>query len=97
MTDRVLSRELVEYLSRLTLVELEPREVERLLSELEILISYINDVLSIDVSDSSELLYVGGSGELRDDEPEREELLEPLRNAEVEAGFVKAPKVVIED
>ena len=91
-----INRELVKNLAWLSKIKLEDDEIERLIRELDVLLGYINDVISLSV-DEEELLYPNMVGHLRDDIPSFEgKGRKHINNAIEEQGFVKAPRVVSE-
>ncbi|MEM0020638.1 MAG: hypothetical protein QW039_01515 [Fervidicoccaceae archaeon] len=88
-----LNYELVDRLAWLTRIKLTEEEKKRLLEEIEIILSYINDILSLDIG-AEEVTHLS-PGTLRDDvvQIDVENGIDLLHQSILENGYVKGPKV----
>lgn len=94
MTRVVPDKELVSRLEELCRVKLSDEERRRLLSELPVLLRYVDEVFEVDVEGFEPLLHFKPLTELREDVPELE--MSPhlhLSGALTEGEFVKGPRV----
>ena len=90
----VIDDELIDHLQWLARLKLDEGERARLKKELEALLDYFEQVVSVEAG-GEELLYPNPSGRFRPDEPQPSgDPREHLANAVVEDGYVRAPKVV---
>jgi len=88
-----INDELIEKLSWLSRIKLSEEEKERLSREIKLILSYIDDILSLNVG--NEAVTHLAEGRLRDDDPQIgvETGRELLSQAIIQDGYVKAPKV----
>jgi len=88
-----INDELIDRLSWLSRIKLSEEEKERLSREIGLILSYIDDILSLNVG--NETVTHIAEGRLRDDDPQIgiETGRELLSQAIIQDGYVKAPKV----
>lgn len=92
MPERItINRDTVLHLSWLARISLSEEEIEKMQKELSMILSYMEDILTIDVQ-SEESMYFS-QGRLRKDEVVASEGENALPQEVLEDKFVKGPKV----
>jgi len=88
-----LSEELVDKLSWLSRIKLSEEEKIKLLAEIKIILSYIDEILTLEAG-SEEITHLA-QGRVREDIKlnSTETGMELLHQSIIEDGYVKAPKV----
>jgi aspartyl-tRNA(Asn)/glutamyl-tRNA(Gln) amidotransferase subunit C len=91
-----INKKTLEYLAELARIELNPREEEKLLKDLQKILDYFEELKTLDTKNSGPIIDAGG---LKNVFREDEESKNPNRGAGVEAfpetqnGYLKIPPV----
>ncbi|MGC8557341.1 MAG: Asp-tRNA(Asn)/Glu-tRNA(Gln) amidotransferase subunit GatC [Fervidicoccus sp.] len=88
-----INREIINHLSFLSRIKLDEDEVEKMIEDLKMIKSYIDEVLSIEVEDEGEIYLT--TGRLREDEVTNQ-MINPadfIKPEFIEDGYIKGPKV----